>query len=128
MARVTVEDCVEEIPNRFELVILAAERAKRIGSGAPVTIDRDNDKNPVVALREIATGNVDPDALRESQIIGLQKNNKVDEAPEENLYAEAQETVDEEVDYSSTEADALSKNVDATPDLDFSDNIVEEDK
>jgi DNA-directed RNA polymerase subunit omega len=128
MARVTVEDCIEEIPNRFELVILAAERAKRIGSGAPVAIDRDNDKNPVIALREIATGNIDPDVLRESQIVGLQKNNKVDEAPEENLYAEAQETIDEEVDYSTAGEDAFSKSMEASPEFDFSDNIVEEDK
>ena len=80
MARVTVEDCVEEIPNRFELVILAAERAKNIASGAPLTIDRDNDKNPVIALREIATSNIDVDVLRESQIAGLQQNNKVETA------------------------------------------------
>ena len=101
MARVTVEDCVEEVPNRFELVILAAERAKNIASGAPLMIDRDNDKDPVIALREIATSNIDVDVLRESQITGLQKNNKIDEVSEENLYAEAQESIAEEVDYST---------------------------
>jgi len=130
MARVTVEDCVEEIPNRFELVILAAERAKNIGSGAPLTVDRDNDKNPVIALREIASGNLDPEALREAQVVALQKNNKVDVVPEENLFAEAQESVDEEVDYSSAGEDAFSQdNVSsAEAEMDFSDNITEEDK
>jgi len=132
MARVTVEDCVEEIPNRFELVILAAERAKNIASGAPLTIDRDNDKNPVIALREIATSNIDVDVLRESQITSLQKNNKVDEVPEENLYAEAQESIVEEVDYSAGKeddvfsADEPGLGTEAEPD--FSDNITEEDK
>ena len=132
MARVTVEDCVEEIPNRFELVILAAERAKNIASGAPLTIDRDNDKNPVIALREIATSNIDVDVLRESQIAGLQQNNKVDEVPEENLYAEAQESIVEEVDYSAGNeddmfsADESGLGTEAEPD--FSDNITEEDK
>lgn len=129
MARVTVEDCVEEIPNRFELVILASERAKSIGSGAPLTVDRDNDKNPVVALREIATKNIDPEALRESQIVGLQKNNKVDEAPEENLYAEAQESAPEEVDYSSANEDIFSQEVDVSPETeaDFGSSFSEED-
>ena len=120
MARVTVEDCIEKIPNRFELVILAAERAKSISSGSPLTVDRDNDKNPVIALREIATKAVDPDVLRELQIVGLQNNNKVDASPEENLYAEAKESVDEEVDYSSSE-DTFSPEVDTAlaiePDL-----------
>ena len=100
MARVTVEDCIEVVPNRFELVILAAERAKSISSGAPLTIDRDNDKNPVIALREIATKTIDPDVLRETQIASLQKHNKVDEVLEENLYAEVQESTSEEGDYS----------------------------
>ena len=129
MARVTVEDCVEEIPNRFELVILASERAKSISSGAPLTVDRDNDKNPVVALREIATKNIDPEVLRESQIVGLQKNNKVDEAPEENLYAEAQESVDEEVDYSSANEDIFSQEIDVSPETepDFGSSFSEED-
>ena len=65
MARVTVEDCVEKLPNRFELVMLAAQRARRIGSGAGLTIDRDNDKNPVIALREIAGATVSLDDLKE---------------------------------------------------------------
>lgn len=70
MARVTVEDCVEIIPNRFELVVLAAQRAKQISSGAPLTVDRDNDKDGVVALREIADRTVEPSILMEDMIQG----------------------------------------------------------
>ncbi len=73
MARVTVEDCVEKLPDRFELVMIAAQRARKIGTGAPLTIDRDNDKNPVVSLREIAEETVDPDALREELIRSHQR-------------------------------------------------------
>lgn len=65
MARVTTEDCVDKIPNRFELVMLAAQRARKIGSGAPLTVDRDNDKNPVVALREIAQETIENENLKE---------------------------------------------------------------
>ena len=65
MARVTVEDCVDKVPNRFELVMLAAHRAREISAGSPLTVDRDNDKNPVVALREIAEGKVTRDLLAE---------------------------------------------------------------
>ena len=73
MARVTVEDCVDKIPNRFDLVLAAAQRSRDISTGNPLTIDRDNDKNPVVALREIADGTIDPDQLRNDIIKGLQK-------------------------------------------------------
>ena len=73
MARVTVEDCVDKIPNRFDLVLLAAHRARQISGGAELTIDRDRDKNPVVALREIAEETVVPDLLNESAVSGLQK-------------------------------------------------------
>lgn len=73
MARVTVEDCVEKVPNRFELVMLAAQRARRIGSGASLTVERDNDKNPVVALREIAETTVQPDDLREELVRNHQR-------------------------------------------------------
>ncbi len=74
MARVTVEDCVLKVPNRFELVMLAAQRARDVSSGAPLTVDRDRDKNPVVALREIAEETVPLDALEESLIKGQQKH------------------------------------------------------
>lgn len=73
MARVTVEDCIEKIPNRFRLVLLAAHRARNISAGSALTIDRDNDKNPVVALREIADETLDMDTLKESLIHGLQR-------------------------------------------------------
>lgn len=116
MARVTVEDCVEEVPNRFELVVLAAERAKHIAAGAPLTIERDNDKNPVIALREIAGKNVDPDNLRELQITSLQKNNKVDEVDEENLYAEAQESIADGANYAA-EDDVFSPEADLGSDF-----------
>lgn len=83
MARVTVEDCVVKIPNRFELVLLAAQRAREMAAGAHPTLDRDNDKNPVVALREIAVESVSFDALQNSLIKGMQKHVEIDE-PEED--------------------------------------------
>jgi DNA-directed RNA polymerase subunit omega len=84
MARVTVEDCVDKIPNRFDLVLLAAQRARQISGGADLTIDRDRDKNPVVALREIAEETVKPKHLSESLVSNLQKVQiDDDEAPDE---------------------------------------------
>ena len=84
MARVTVEDCVDKVPNRFELVLLAAHRAREIASGSPLSVDRDNDKNPVVALREIAEQTVRPNTLEESLVGSLQKVQIDDEeAPDE---------------------------------------------
>jgi DNA-directed RNA polymerase subunit omega len=85
MARVTVEDCVVKIPNRFELVLLAAQRAREITSGAPLSLDRDDDKNPVVALREIAEETVQLDHLKDAVVRGMQKHVEMDEpedAPE----------------------------------------------
>src|SRR6516164_9208155 len=82
MARVTVEDCVIKVPNRFELVLLAAQRAREITSGAPLTLDRDDDKNPVVALREIAEETVGLFQLKDSVVRGMQKHVEIDE-PEE---------------------------------------------
>ena len=84
MARVTVEDCVLKIPNRFDLVMTAAQRARDIASGAQLSIDRDNDKNPVVALREIADETVDLDALRDALVRGHQRVVEQDE-PEEDI-------------------------------------------
>ncbi len=83
MARVTVEDCIDKLPNRFELVLLAAHRARAVSQGAPITVDRDNDKNPVVALREIAEETLVPEDLREEYIHSMQKHVEVDE-PEAN--------------------------------------------
>ena len=85
MARVTVEDCVTKIPNRFELVMLAAQRARSIAAGAELTLDRDNDKNPVVALREIADETIDLDDLREGLIKSLQKHVEMDEPEEDEV-------------------------------------------
>ena len=73
MARVTVEDCVDKVPNRFDLVLLAAQRAREISGGAEITLDRDRDKNPVVALREIAEQTVKPKDLKEAAVTNLQK-------------------------------------------------------
>ncbi|WP_300542949.1 DNA-directed RNA polymerase subunit omega [Maricaulis sp.] len=73
MARVTVEDCIEKVPNRFRLVLLAAHRARNISAGSALTIERDNDKNPVVALREIADETLDMDGLKDSLVNGLQR-------------------------------------------------------
>lgn len=83
MARVTVEDCVEKVPNRFSLVLLAAHRARAISAGSPLLVDRDNDKNPVVALREIADDVVDGEGLKETLITSLQRVDERSEAEEE---------------------------------------------
>lgn len=85
MARVTVEDCVEKVSNRFELVLLAGQRARSVSAGAALTIDRDNDKNPVVALREIAEETVKSDDLREDFIHSMQRHVEVDEPEEDNM-------------------------------------------
>ncbi|MEP9370215.1 DNA-directed RNA polymerase subunit omega [Xanthobacter sp. VNH20] len=85
MARVTVEDCIDKVDNRFELVLLAGHRARMISSGAPITVDRDNDKNPVVALREIADETVSPEDLKEDLIHTLQKYTEVDEPEPETV-------------------------------------------
>jgi len=85
MARVTVEDCIDKIPNRYDLVLIAAQRARDISAGSPLCVDRDNDKNAVVALREISEGRVSIEDLQRSLVMGLQK------------YVETEETEDEEV-------------------------------
>ena len=83
MARVTVEDCVEKVPNRFSLVLLAAHRARAVSAGSAILVDRDNDKNPVVALREIAEDVLDADGVRENLITSLQRVDERSEAEEE---------------------------------------------
>jgi len=101
MARVTVEDCVDKVPNRFELVMLAAHRAREIASGAPLTIDRDNDKNPVVSLREIADETQTAGDLRERMIESHQTQIEVDEAEDDAMAllmgAEADRPVDDDM-------------------------------
>jgi DNA-directed RNA polymerase subunit omega len=116
MARVTVEDCVLKIPNRFELVLIASQRARDVTSGAPITVERDNDKNPVVALREIADETIGLEQVKNSLIKGMQRHVEIDEpeeekdldldtrtwpvdiAPEEGEKAEDEELSDEELD------------------------------
>jgi DNA-directed RNA polymerase subunit omega len=91
MARVTVEDCIDKVDNRFELVLLAGHRARQISQGAQITVPRDNDKNPVIALREIAEETLSPDDLKEDLIHSLQKHVEVDE-PEADGEAIADQT------------------------------------
>ncbi|MEM6626432.1 MAG: DNA-directed RNA polymerase subunit omega [Pseudomonadota bacterium] len=83
MARVTVEDCIEEVPNRFQLVLLAAHRARMIRAGSELTVDRDNDKDPVVSLREIADRSVDLEMVKESYVADLQEVRPNEEAERE---------------------------------------------
>jgi DNA-directed RNA polymerase subunit omega len=87
MARITVEDCVTRVPNRFELVMLAAQRARDISAGASLSIERDNDKNPVVALREIADGTIDLDHLRYELIHGLRRHVEIEDQPDDLMMA-----------------------------------------
>jgi len=122
MARVTVEDCVVKVPNRFELVLVAAQRAREITAGAELTLDRDNDKNPVVALREIVDDTVPVDKLQDSLIRGMQKHVEIDE-PEEtielepNLFGVAEEALGvpgddiEEIDEEATDEEELAEDV-----------------
>lgn len=101
MARVTVEDCVDKVPNRFELVMLAAHRAREISAGAALTVDRDNDKNPVVSLREIADETQSADELRERLIESNQNQIEVDEPEEDQMAllmgAEADKPVEDDM-------------------------------
>ncbi len=107
MARVTVEDCIDKVENRFELVLLAGHRARQISAGAEITIERDNDKNPVVALREIADETLSPADLKEDLIHSLQKHVEIDE-PEE---------ADEELlENAAIELPAADADMTATPD------------
>ena len=85
MARITVEDCVERVPNRFELVMLAAQRARDVSAGAALLVERDNDKNPVVALREIAEDRLDLDHLRYELIHGLRRHVDAEDQPDEDV-------------------------------------------
>ncbi len=85
MARVTVEDCVTKVPNRFELVLLSSQRARDLAAGATATVEKENDKNPVMALREIAERTVSTDELRRALVYGLQKHVEIDEPDEDNM-------------------------------------------
>ncbi len=123
MARVTVEDCILKVPNPFDLVLYSAHRARGIAAGEPLTIERDNDKNPVVALREIAEETIDLVKLDQSVVQGLQKHLEVDEPEEDSLsltlptleWAEGEspameaETVDEAAEKATEETEQLSE-------------------
>ena len=104
VARVTVEDCIEKVENRFDLVLMAAHRARMISAGAQITVDRDNDKNPVVALREIGDGAISPEDLREDLIHSLQKYVEVDE-PERH----AAPLLDADADHDGDTFDTISR-------------------
>jgi DNA-directed RNA polymerase subunit omega len=91
MARVTVEDCIDKVENRFDLVLLASHRARMVSSGAQITIERDNDKNPVVALREIADVKLDQEVLKDKLISGMQKHADIDKPEEVNEMAELEQ-------------------------------------
>jgi DNA-directed RNA polymerase subunit omega len=108
MARVTVEDCIDKVDNRFELVLLASHRARLISQGAPITIDRDNDKNPVVALREIADETLSPDDLKEDLIHSLQKHVEVDEPEPDASTLIATEATAETADVEEDAPEALN--------------------
>ncbi len=106
MARVTVEDCVLKIPNRFDLVMIAAQRTRSISVGAPLTVERDNDKNHVVALREIAEENLDLGELEDTLIKGMQKYAEVDEPEEDEMDIDA---INREIDPDSVEPPVFPK-------------------
>lgn len=137
MARVTVEDCVVKVPNRFDLVLLAAQRAREIASGLPLTVERDDDKNPVIALREIADETVSLENMRDALVRGMQKHVEVDEPEEtpdleQTLFGIAdpagsvigEDSIDEEAVDEELEEDLLAA-ADAS-DLDLSDDAVPE--
>jgi DNA-directed RNA polymerase subunit omega len=109
MARVTVEDCIDKVDNRFELVLLASHRARLISQGASITVDRDNDKNPVVALREIADETLSPEDLKEDLIHSLQKHVEVDEPePDPSAMLQPTEAAGETVEASNDEDDKIT--------------------
>lgn len=113
MARVTVEDCVDKIPNRFELVILAAHRAREISSGAEITVPEDNDKNPVIALREIAEETLSAEQVRESAIETHQTEIEVDVPEEDQLSLLLSGERDDEPDDQAMEESILRKLIEA---------------
>ena len=125
MARVTVEDCIDKLPNRFELVLLSAHRARMVSQGAPITVERDNDKNPVVALREIAEETIVPADLREEYIHAMQKHVEVDEpeATEVPLIQQsgdmavvaAEQTAEEQVDMERMTEEELLRGLEGMP-------------
>jgi len=129
MARVTVEDCLEKVTNRFELVAIASQRAKDLSSGIPTDLEIDNDKNAVIALREIASDKLDIEVLKEQIISSMQTRSKVDKIDEENLHAEVQDASSEDS-FAAEEEDIFesSEHFDIESDQLFDDNIDEEEE
>ncbi len=122
MARVTVEDCIDKLPNRFELVLLSAHRARMISQGTPLTVERDNDKNPVVALREIADETIDREDLREDYVHSMQRHVEVDEPEDSEVpllaggeIATAEETVDAPEDFERMTEEELLRGLEGLP-------------
>lgn len=113
MARVTVEDCVDKVPNRFDLVIIAAHRARLLAEGKPLTVERDNDKDPVVALREIAEETLTGENLREALIESHQNQNEVDEAEDDEMAVLMEKDEEDPADDSLSEEDYLRALMDA---------------
>ncbi len=128
MARVTVEDCVVKIPNRFDLVMVAAQRAREVAAGASITLDRDNDKNPGVALREIAEETVNLAGLMESLVKGLQRQVEVDEPEEEILevMADEQALAQAMMAGAAQAAEAADEDVTEIPDAELGDDTGED--
>jgi DNA-directed RNA polymerase subunit omega len=130
MARVTVEDCVTKIPNRFDLVLMAAQRAREIKSGAVLTVERDNDKNPVVALREIAEETVVIEDLSNSLIESMQRHVEVDDPEEDPMDLEQSATSAEVLDAADAPSPVAEEGAPATegtPDADEEPKILYED-
>ena len=136
MARVTVEDCEDKVDNRFDLVLLAARRARQISAGAPITVERDNDKNPVVALREIADETIKAVDLQEAVLYSLQKHVEVDEPEEDDisLLLAEQKLSENNQDLSAdnlakvameVKADVARAEIDDDDDMDFEDEFPE---
>jgi DNA-directed RNA polymerase subunit omega len=109
MARITVEDCVDKVENRFDLVLISSHRARNIASGQQITIDRDNDKNPVVALREIAEQTLHPDDLREDLIHSLQKHVEIDEPEADTTPAIATTSIADSDDAGDVQFDRMTE-------------------
>ncbi|MGB0573035.1 MAG: DNA-directed RNA polymerase subunit omega [Alphaproteobacteria bacterium] len=126
MARVTVEDCIEKVSNRFDLVMLASQRAREVSAGAPITVERDNDKNPVIALREIADETVELEHLQESLIVSQQKHVEFD-LPEEDEVIELLESESNiaGVTPDAPEADAEAGAEPGMPEMRFEDAVDE---
>jgi DNA-directed RNA polymerase subunit omega len=122
MARVTVEDCVEKVPNRFELVLLAAQRARKIGAGAALLVERDNDKNPVVSLREIADEKVIPAELREELVRNNQRVIEMDD------HADVIDKVDNEEEWNAIAAQSAAEGMEEFADIDDDEDDEEADE